>query len=65
MELFLKFSPELARIAMAKAGANQPCNPAKRYTPEQIIEIDRRISAMREASPALGEANLRVALANG
>ena len=54
-----KFSPALARVAMMKAEADLQCNYRlkKRYTPDQIIEIERRISALRKAVAALDAGN--------
>jgi DTW domain-containing protein YfiP len=54
-----KFSPALARIAMMKAEPDPQCNYRlkNRYTPDQIIEIERRISALRQAEAALDARN--------
>lgn len=54
-----KFSPALARIAMMKAEPDPQCNYRlkNRYTPNQIIEIERRISALRQVVAALDAGN--------
>ena len=52
-----KFSPALAR--MMKAEPDPQCNYRlkNRYTPNQIIEIERRISALRQVVAALDAGN--------
>jgi hypothetical protein len=50
-----KFSHEMARAALAKAEAGFHIDRATtRFTPDQMIKIERRVSAVRECVAALG-----------
>jgi hypothetical protein len=48
-----KFSPELARAVMAKVQSQCLSGRPNRYTAEQIIEIERHISALRKAGASM------------
>jgi hypothetical protein len=51
-----KFSLELARAALVKAEADSQSRCLNhQYTADQIIEIERRISAVRQCAVAIGE----------
>jgi hypothetical protein len=50
-----KFSYEMARAALAKAEAGFHIDRATiRFTPDQMIEIERRVSAVRACIATLG-----------
>jgi hypothetical protein len=49
------FALEIARAVLAKAEADsQRKNLTQQYTADQLIEIERRISAMRECMASIG-----------
>jgi hypothetical protein len=49
-----KFSPELARVALAKAEADLRRDFKTRYSQAQLVEIQRRVSDVRYRTAAEG-----------